>query len=348
MTFKEFELIKKVREKFQIEDPLLVKGIGDDTAIFTSDFSTDFLITSDLMTEDVHFSLEYFEPEDIGWRILAANLSDIAAMGGKPLFFTISIAIPPHLKEGDFLDRFLDGLHACSSRYSVKLIGGDTSSSVDKLFIDITMIGSCENGQAVQRSGAEPGDLIYLLGKPGRSEAGLQLFLDGWRIEHGRAKNPDKTHVAMMKELGVLKCLYSHLRPQPLVYEGSILGRSGLLTSMIDTSDGLSSDLYHILEESNVGAFLESEIFENPLYEIMSPDLDAADPLEYILHGGEDFLLLFTIRPDKKTELEKLLKESQIYEFRQIGIITDRKLEMRYVDHEGSSRLLAPGGWEHS
>jgi len=241
MAFKEFDFVKKIREKFHETDPSLALGIGDDTAVLHVENGKEILVTCDLMTEGVHFSLDYYTPEDVGWRILAANLSDIASMGGKPLFFTMSAAIPPHLKEGDFLDRLLDGVHHCATRYSVQLIGGDTSSSVDKLFLDVSMIGSCEKGEAVKRSGAEPGDLIYLLGKPGRSEAGLKLFLNGWRIVNGRAVGPQGSAEKPVTELKVLKCLYSHLRPQPYVEEGRLLGRSGLLRSMIDTSDGLSS-----------------------------------------------------------------------------------------------------------
>jgi thiamine-monophosphate kinase len=299
------------------------------------------------MTEDIHFSLKYFEPEDIGRRILAANLSDIASMGGKPRYFTISIAIPPHLKEGDFLSRLTDGIHESADIYNVKLIGGDTCSSKDKLFIDIMMIGSCPSGTALRRSGAKPGDLVYILGKLGRAEGGLRLFQAGWRLADGRAISPDGKMQGTIRELTLLKCMYSHLDPQPMIHEGMILRESSLVNAMIDTSDGLSSDIYHICEESGVGAIINGGAFDTGFFKpLLDSGLDF-DPRDLILNGGEDFLLLFTVPAENKNKIEDLLLSKGIHDFSRIGIITDEKLQLKLERTNSKVSEIKPSGWEH-
>jgi thiamine-monophosphate kinase len=171
--------------------------------------------------------------------------------------------------------------------------------------------------------------------------------LNGWRIVDSRAVGPQGSAEKPVTELKVLKCLYSHLRPQPYVEEGRLLGKSGLLTSMIDTSDGLSSDLYHICEESGVGAEVNAAVFENDFYEPLRPCLQEDNLLDLILHGGEDFLLLFTVKPQDKENLEELLQKQLINDYLNIGIITDKKREMRLHLSDGSRKELHPGGWEH-
>jgi len=345
--FKERTFIENLRSRFRTEHPYVITGIGDDTAVIKPKAGMDLLVTSDLMTEGVHFSLDYYQPEDVAWRILAANLSDIAAMGGKPLFFTMSLAIPPHLKDEEFIDRFIIGISHCSDEYEVELIGGDTSSSLYEMFIDVMMIGEVKEGKAIKRSGAAPGDLIYIIGTSGMSEAGLQLFLGGWWLERGQIIDPNGNELDKGLASEILLFLDSHLRPGPMIEAGRMLSERGLVTAMIDTSDGISTDLHHICEESNVGARLFYTSFNRDIFNILQKTDIKYDPRDWILNGGEDFSLLFTIKPADKDKLTDLFADYQEFPLTQIGEITDETGIVEIINEDGSREILEAGGWEH-
>lgn len=346
-TFKELDFIKEIKKKVPAGGGNLVKGIGDDTAIIGCSEGKELLITCDLMTEGIHFSLDYFTPADIGWRALAANLSDIASMGGKPLYFTLSIAVPPHLKKGSFLDDFLKGLLECADKYGVVLIGGDTSSSKDTMFIDISMIGETEKGRALKRSGAAPGDLIYVLGNPGQAEAGLQLFLDGWIFKEGVIFEPGGKRYTGEFVKTISSVMLAHLRPEPCLKEGKILSDQGIPSAMIDTSDGISTDLFHICEESGVGAELDYSAFDESELKIMKEVLPELNVENCILNGGEDYSLLFTVPEMKRKAVESLSAGLLATRLRMIGRITENTGQMT-VSFPGKDKMtLMPSGWEH-
>jgi thiamine-monophosphate kinase len=346
-TFKELEFINGLRKKISRGGSGIVAGIGDDTAIISCSSKKDLLITCDLMTEGVHFSLDYFKPADVGWRALAANLSDIASMGGRPLYFTLSVAVPPHLKKGNFLDEFLEGLLECAEKYGVSLIGGDTSSSKTGLFMDIAMIGEVEKGSALRRSGASPGDMIYVLGNPGMSEAGLRLFLSGWRFKDGGVYDPGGKKYKTEKSEPVFTVMLAHLRPVPCLEAGRILSERRIPSAMIDTSDGISTDLFHICEESGVGAELDYSAFDeselNSVREVL-PDLDT---YYCMINGGEDYSLLLTVPEENRGKIEELRKTDLSPLPRLIGKITGRAGVMEIKLPGGEIRKLEPGGWEH-
>jgi thiamine-monophosphate kinase len=345
--FSELEFIRNIRKKVVAGNDNLITGIGDDTAIIRCEGEKDLLITCDLMTEGVHFSLDYFTPADIGWRSLAANLSDIASMGGKPLYYTLSIAVPPHLKKGSFLDELLEGMQDCAKRYGVLLIGGDTSSSKDALFIDIAMVGEVEKGKAFRRCGASPGDLIFILGIPGRAEAGLQLFLAGWRFQDTDVLMPEGKKFKNEKTEIISQIMLAHLRPSPCLDAGKILSKYGIPSAMIDTSDGVSTDLFHICEESGVGAELDYAAFDqnelNAVKQIL-PDLDVYN---CIINGGEDYSLLFTASEKNHTIIESLTKDVLLPSPRLIGRITDNKGRMMISIPGKKKAMLKASGWEH-
>lgn len=346
-AFKELNFIKEIKEKVPAGGGNLVKGIGDDTAIIGCSEGKELLVTCDLMTEGVHFSLDYFLPEDIGWRALAANLSDIASMGGKPLYFTLSIAVPPHLKKGSFLVDFLRGLLECADKYGVVLIGGDTSSSKDSMFIDISMIGEAEKGRALKRSGAAPGDLIYVLGNPGRAEAGLQLFLAGWKIRGSNILNPDCGKYIGENAKMIFNMMLAHLRPEPCLKEGKILSDQGIPSAMIDTSDGISTDLFHICEESGVGAELDYSAFDESELNMVKEILPEMNAEHCILNGGEDYSLLFTVPETKRVAIDSLNSGPLASRPRLIGRITDDAGRMTVSFPGREKMILKPSGWEH-
>ena len=273
----EFELIDWIKGQFRVPDGVL--GIGDDCAVLPQRDGLETLVTTDMLVEGVHFLLEDVDPYSLGWKSAAVNLSDIAGMGGKPVGTFLSCALPKTLDDG-FLKGFFEGYKALSDRFDCPLLGGDTTSSLDKLCINVTVLGTCEAGRSRKRSAAQPGDLICVTGPLGDSAAGLKVILE---------------NAAAEKEEGILR--ERHYRPVPRIEEGMNLAATPGVNAMMDISDGIGSDLRHILEESGTGARVD--VRSLPL----SAELRTVcarrgwDPVELALDGGEDYELLFTCRP---------------------------------------------------
>jgi len=276
-------------------------GIGDDAAVIKASVDADLIACCDLMVENVHFRMEWTPPRLLGRKALAVNLSDVAAMGALPKFAMISIAVP-HKYSREFIDELLIGISELADESGVAIIGGDTSGSSQSLFIDVSVIGECEGGRAVTRSGAEIGNKIYVSGSLGASALGLSFLEAGFRLSD-------------VKDLGdtARQALLKHLAPEPKLRLGRALGETGLATAMIDISDGLSTDLNHILEDSGVAAILQASAL--PIDDIVlsaTASVPAVDPTTLALNGGEEYELLFTVRPqdqDKVTFLVKTLGE---------------------------------------
>jgi len=278
MKTGEFDLIGRISAQVRSSIPDGVTGIGDDCAVIPQKDGLDTLVTTDLLVEDRHFLLDDIGPFDLGWKSAAVNISDIAAMGGRPESAFLSIALPGRIGS-EWVERFIAGFMDLAGRYGVALLGGDTSASPDKLFINITVLGSCRHGAALKRSGARPGDLVCVTGTLGDSAAGLKLIL-----EH----SPDA--VAYLRE--------RHYRPEPRLREGIALAATAGVHSMMDISDGIASDLPHILEASGVGA--EIDLRRLPLSQELM-DICAVrgwDAAELAVGGGEDYELLLTVAPE--------------------------------------------------
>ena len=273
----EFELIDWIKGQFRVPDGVL--GIGDDCAVLPQRDGLETLVTTDMLVEGVHFLLEDVDPYSLGWKSAAVNLSDIAGMGGKPVGTFLSCALPKTLDDG-FLKGFFEGYKALSDRFDCPLLGGDTTSSLDKLCINVTVLGECVARRSRKRSAAEPGDLICVTGPLGDSAAGLKVILE---------------NAAAEKEEGILR--ERHYRPVPRIEEGMRLAATPGVNAMMDISDGIGSDLRHILEESGTGA--RGDVRSLPL----SAELRTVcarrgwDPVELAMDGGEDYELLFTCRP---------------------------------------------------
>ena len=297
-------------------------GIGDDAALFRPKPGHEIVLTCDWFLEGTHFLREKHPPDAVGWKCLARAVSDVAAMGGTPRCFLLSLALPK-THTGRWLDLFLGGLRRASRKFQCALAGGDTTRR-DEILINITVVGEVRAGSAVLRLGARADDILYVSGRLGEAELGLQIV----RRTKGAAskKNP---------------LTRKHLYPEPRLALGQWLSKMGLATAMMDLSDGLSSDLPRLCAASAVGARLEKA----RIPQVQSPDLalkHGRDPLQLALHGGDDYELLFTVPPRKA----KLLPNSfRGVALTPIGKIT-RGRELLALDENGRASQLIPSGWD--
>jgi thiamine-monophosphate kinase len=296
----------------------LIAGIGDDCAVLRIPPGHEALVTTDFTLEGIHFRREWHPPESVGHRCLTRGLSDIAAMGGEPLAAFLSLALPQDLPQ-NWVDRFLGGLLKLAGAFQVSLAGGDTAESPDGILADIVVLGSVPKEKAILRSGARPGDLIYVSGELGGSAAVV------WRMRANpkRKLNP--------------RDFPRHFFPEPRLEVGRALREKGLASAMIDISDGLSTDLAHICEESGVGAELQAEAV--PVATIGKP-ARKVDP-HFALHGGEDYELLFTAPRSKRVPAR-----IAGVKITRIGHITRGK-QVFLMNQEGVGYELVPQGWEH-
>ncbi len=316
MRISEKSLIASIR-KLAKKNRAVRIGIGDDSAVLRVPPGHEALITTDLSLEGVHFRRDWHPPASVGHRCLTRGLSDIAAMGGDPIAAFLSLALPKSVAQS-WVDEFLGGFLALARRYNVTLAGGDTAESPAGILADIVLFGSAPKGKSILRSGACPGDLIYVTGTPGGSAAALDLLLSGQRRTLRAADFP------------------AHFYPEPRLAIGRRL--RGKVSAMIDVSDGLSTDLAHICEESGLGAEVEeSSIVRGRVLSKISSGVG----LDFALHGGEDYELLFTA--PASTRIPKRIAEVTIS---QIGQITRGK-NLVLKDLKAKRHKLDPKGWEH-
>src|SRR6185369_13971767 len=279
-TKSEFDFIDGLRQRAAATGQSLVAGIGDDAAVLRSSAGKETVISADLLVEDIDFRRTTTPPYLLGHKALAVSLSDIAAMGSRPLWSMISIGVPADIWETDFVDRLYDGLLDLANHYGVQLIGGDTSRTNERVVIDSIVAGECSAGLAVMRSGAHPGDQIFVTGSLGAAAAGLRLIERGAHLAEQNLGDEDSQKLDHI--------LLRQLRPEPRVGWGIVLGEERLATSMIDLSDGLSSDLNHVCAASGVGALIDSSLLPIDERVVELCGRRALDPLQLALHGGED------------------------------------------------------------
>lgn len=302
----------------QRRDSRIVRGIGDDCAVASVPAGHEVLLTTDFSLQGVHFRQEWHPAQSVGHRCLARGLSDIAAMGGEPIAAFLSLALPRDLPQS-WVTGFLEGLLKLARRYRVTLAGGDIAQSLSGVLADIVVLGSVPRGKGILRSGARPGDRIYVTGELGGSAAALDELFSGRR-----------------KKLGVVD-YPRHFYPVPRVEVGRFLREKNLASAMIDISDGLSTDLAHICEESEVVAVLDAGLIPRAKVGAKKKEVN----LKLALHGGEDYELLLTARP--RTRVPAVIRGVPVTE---IGRITDGS-GMRLIDSHGHSERLQPQGWQH-
>jgi thiamine-monophosphate kinase len=308
-------LISRIREQTPRRRGIAA-GIGDDCAILQIPAGHQTLVTTDFSLEGIHFRREWHPPDVVGHRCLTRGLSDIAAMGGLPIAAFLSLAIPPDLPQR-WIDQFVKGLLELADRCKVSLAGGDTAQSPGKILADIVVVGSVPKGKAIRRSGARAGDRIYVTGAVGGAAATLKLLFSGRKL-----RPDDYPH---------------HFHPIPRIKVGRFLREKGLASAIIDLSDGLSTDLAHICEESGVGAEIRANTV--PRAKIGKPARQVE--LEYALHGGDDYELLFTAPKGKRVP-------SRIagVAITKIGHIT-RTRQVVLLNSDGARVKFRPQGWEH-
>ncbi|MFC2174072.1 thiamine-phosphate kinase [Acidobacteriota bacterium] len=340
----EAELIDKIKRRFRVCDGDNLVCIGDDAAVIKDRAGRVRLLTTDMLVEGVHFSSAFATPYDTGRKAMAVNISDIAAMGGRPARCVLSLAAPQSRQAS--LWEVTRGITDESRRFGVQVVGGDISTSREGLVINIALEGYCPAKQVVLRSTAKLRDAVYLTGHPGRSALGLELLKKGFRLDKRRLKVP-RSGPSLKEPLqrAARRALRAHLRPEPNVRTGRELAGKKLATAMIDTSDGLSRDLYNLCRASRVGAQIDHRALSGDAWdERLAHSLDL-DMGELKLHGGEDYGLLFTVNPDNEGSLDRM--DTNVYHLRKIGRITRAKAGLNLSLETGKLCVLPDRGWDH-
>ncbi|MFZ0796670.1 MAG: thiamine-phosphate kinase [Terriglobales bacterium] len=318
----EKKLITRIR-RLALGGPSVVTGIGDDCAVLSIPPRHDLLVTTDFTIENVHFRRDWHCPELVGRRCLTRGLSDIAAMGGEPRAAFLSLAVADDVPQR-WVDRFLKGLLDLAKEFKVPLAGGDTAQSPVGIQADIVVVGSVPKGKAVLRSGAKPGEHIYVTGELGGAAAAL---------------------ARLTKSQPIGAEYFKYLRPQARVAVGQWLRKRGLASAMIDLSDGLSTDLEHICQESRVGAEIEAEAIPRAQVGRGKKERGKKElgkkpvALELALHGGDDYELLFTSTGAIPSQVAGV-------RVTRIGR-TVRAAGMRLIGADGKRQPLQAAGWEH-
>jgi len=319
----EFGLIDLIKRGTFSEGKGIILGIGDDAAALRSGKDGLQLLTTDALVEKVHFNLSYFPLDAIGWKGMVANLSDIAAMGGSPRAAVVTLGISSKFKVEQILSIY-SGISKAAKKFGCPIVGGDIVSSPKHLFVSISVLGQVREENLTKRCGAKVDDLIAVTGDLGSSLVGLEYLK--------KNKKP------------VLSITKKFLYPLPCLEESRLIVQHLKPTAMIDISDGLVSELHHIIAEKNLGA----NIYEDDI-PISKPALKSAKNsgkkgLDYALYSGEEYELLFTFKATKIDRFRKLSKKIKI---RIIGRVVGKSKKIRLIDAFGKSKYLPFRGYAH-
>jgi thiamine-monophosphate kinase len=329
MIRDEFEWIKSITPSASYQEDLLI-GIGDDAALWSVDSKMDQVVCVDTMVEGVHFTRKTLSPLQIGYKALAVNMSDIAAMGAIPMFYLVSIAIPKEWDE-NALQEIYKGMSELAKSLKTDLIGGDTVSTEGPLVLTVTVIGKVEEGRHLLRSRAKPDDVVFLTGEIGESAAGLKLLLD-------------KTHhYPFTDQEAVLK--NKHQMPVPHIEQGRLLAKSGFRIALNDVSDGIASELNEIAEASNVTIHID----ENRLPASTSLEgYPRSEQVSLQLFGGEDYVLTGTMARENYRQMVSLFHQNDLplYEIGRVGEAGKAAVYL-HRSHEPERERLTKKGFNH-
>ncbi|WP_068777524.1 thiamine-phosphate kinase [Paenibacillus sp. FJAT-26967] len=339
MEQDEFSLIRLLTAGRESEEELrtrgVVTGIGDDAAVAALSPGMQLVATCDTMTEGIHFLPVTMRDEDIGFKAMASNISDIAAMGARPRYALIALSVPPDA-DVEQIRRIYDGLYECAALYGVTVIGGDTTSTRSGIVLTVTVLGEVAAGEALLRSGAKPGDAVFVTGPLGGSAAGL-----AWLLRRGVKAAQWGALPAAEAEL-----VRAHTRPLPQVAAGELLQRTGLCRALNDISDGLASEAGEIAEASGVGLLIAEELLPLAAGLAACAEELAADPLEWVLYGGEDYQLLGTAQEADMAVLREVFAQDGLSLY-VIGRVTDADGGVRLQRPDGTVQPLPKRGYNH-
>jgi thiamine-monophosphate kinase len=325
-NYGEDQLIEYIQQRFLTPPPLV--GMGDDCAVIPNG-NQALLVTTDSLVEGIHFIKSLISPENLGYKTLAVNISDIVAMGGIPNYAVLAMALPGNI-DSDWFERFIQGVKSACNQFNIALLGGDTVGSKGDLFFNVTMIGSAAMDKIKYRNTAKPGDVVCVTGFLGDSSAGLQALIDN--IEPSSFS---------------IKCIQQHLHPQIDPQHGLWLGAHEGVHAMIDLSDGLDKDLKRILLSSKCGATIE--LSQIPISAALKETClhQHWDPLKFALFGGEDYRLLLTISQNKLLQIQNGFRKAFDSELYVVGIINDSPMgHIRYF-REGNPIQFEYSGYKH-
>jgi thiamine-monophosphate kinase len=325
----EFGFIDKLRGSLKSKNPAVTLGIGDDAAIFKPTPGHELVFTTDMLVEGRHFDFKLITPWQLGAKTMAVNISDCAAMGAKPTVAVVSLGVPKDYPVAD-LESFYDGMKSWGESFGAQIVGGDTVGS-DSFVVNVAMIGEMESGKALKRGGAQAGDALFVTGTLGDSSAGLHS------LQHPSAKT---------KEIASL-LVKRHLTPVPRFTVGRELSTKRLATSAIDISDGLSSEIHHLCEESGVGAEIHEEALPLSPSLIQYCEARSLNPLEFALGGGEDYELLFTVPLTKISEVVQKLSAATGVACKAIGRMVPKAKGITFITREGERVPLEAKGFDH-
>ncbi|HJT56339.1 MAG TPA: thiamine-phosphate kinase [Ktedonobacteraceae bacterium] len=334
----EFELIARLTRDLP-SCPDVRQAAGDDCAVLDLGGDMLLLATCDSQVEGVHFTFAISDLVDIGRKALAINISDIAAMGGEPRYALISLILPSHRSfRLEVLDGIYSGLRQEAEQFDVAIVGGNIAGTGEQenapMVIDITLLGTIERGHALLRSGAQVGDTLFVTGSPGDSAAGLFTLI-----------HPNLSYETQPRD--ILRAI--HRVPRPRVREGRTLSQFGpqVVTAMLDISDGLSGDLQHICERSKVGAGVK--VAQLPQSSALRSIASSAghDPLDWILNGGEDYELLFSVSPGHEDAVMNAVQTATGTRVTGIGTICPPEEGMKLTWPDGRMEVLVPKSWDH-
>jgi len=329
----EFGLIHRIHELVKNEGvlaPEVTVGIGDDTASFQPRKGYEQLVTCDCLMEGRHYLSDFITPLDLGRRAMIMNLSDIGAMGGRPLYALVSLGLKADMPVADVEDIYR-GFILELNPFEASIIGGNITKTMDTTFIDITLIGEVEQDKLLRRSTARVGDIILVTGYPGQAAAGLQLMLQS---------KPSRE----LRNHPLVRVFNS---PSHRVKEGHAVASSRLASAMIDTSDGFLGDLGHICQESNVGALLVQEQFpisENLRQTALQLKLD---PYELFLQESDDYELIINCSPEHTAQIHLAIAAISDVPVTEVGSLTDSTGSFQLTLPDGSQRRIKPAGWDH-
>ena len=325
----EFGFIDKIRESLKSKNPSVTLGIGDDAAIFKPTAGHEMVFTTDMLVEGRHFDFKWITPWQLGAKTMAVNISDCAAMGAKPTVAVVSLGVPKSFPVSD-LEAFYDGMKSWGEQFGAQIVGGDTVGS-DSFVVNIAMIGEVEAGRALKRSGAQAGDALFVTGTLGDSAAGLHA------LQHPSAKAKEAAAPLIKR----------HLTPVPRFNVGRSLSIQKWATSAIDISDGLSSEIHHLCEESDMGAEIHEEALPLSASLALYCEENGLNPLDFAINGGEEYELLFTVPLKKISDVLRNLSGETGVTVKSIGRMVPKAKGITFITRKGQRLPLEAKGFNH-